>query len=156
MKIRALIVDDEPLGRERIRTLLRDDPEVEIVGECSDGAHAIVAIKQNKPELVYLDVQMPMLDGFAVLEAIAPEPMPAIIFVTAYDQYAVKAFEIHAVDYLLKSFDPERFRSASTRAKEQIRARQASVWNEKLLGLLEDLDQRQGHLTRLVVRSAGK
>ena len=156
MKIRTLIVDDEPLGRERIRTLLRDDPEVEIVGECSDGAQAIAAIKHQKPDLVYLDVQMPHMDGFAVLQAIAPEPMPEIIFVTAYDQYAVKAFDIHALDYLLKSFDPERFRSASRRAKEQIRSRQAGLWNERLLGLLGDLEQRQGRLKRLIVRSGGK
>ena len=156
MKIRTLIVDDEPLGRERIRTLLDDDAEIEVVGECSDGKKAVAAIERTGPDLVYLDVQMPEMDGFAVLDAIAGERMPAIIFVTAYDRYAVKAFEVHALDYLLKSFDRERFQAALRRAKEQIRASREGLWNERLTGLLEDLQARQKRLTRLVIRSAGR
>ena len=112
MKIRALIVDDEPLGRERIRTLLREDAEVEVVGEIADGRRAVAAVDRLKPDLLFLDVQMPEMDGFAVLDAIAEKHMPAIIFVTAYDRYAVQAFEVHALDYLLKAFDRERFGKA--------------------------------------------
>jgi two-component system LytT family response regulator len=156
LKIRALIVDDEPLGRERIRTLLGDDPELEVVGECSDGLQAVAAIEQTRPDLVYLDVQMPEMDGFEVLDQIAHEPMPVIIFVTAYDHYAVQAFEVHALDYLLKSFDRERFHAALHRAKEQIRRSREGVWNERLTGLLEQLQTRQKHLTRLVIRSSGR
>jgi two-component system LytT family response regulator len=156
LKIRTLIVDDEPLGRERIRTLLGDDAEIEVVGECSDGKQAVAAIERIGPDLVYLDVQMPEMDGFAVLDSIASERMPAIIFVTAYDRYAVQAFEVHALDYLLKSFDRERFHAALRRAKEQIRGSREVLWNERLTGLLEDLQARQKHLTRLVIRSAGR
>lgn len=156
MKIRTLIVDDEPLGRERIRTLLSDDAEIEVVGECSDGKQAVAAIERTRPDLVYLDVQMPEMDGFAVLDAITGERMPAIIFVTAYDRYAVQAFEVHALDYLLKSFDRERFQAALRRAKEQIRGSREGFWNERLTGLLEDLQARQKRLTRLVIRSAGR
>jgi two-component system LytT family response regulator len=156
LKIRTLIVDDEPLGRERIRTLLGDDAEVEVVGECSNGKQAVAAIERTRPDLVYLDVQMPEMDGFAVLDAVAGEWMPAIIFVTAYDRYAVQAFEVHALDYLLKSFDRERFQGALQRAKEQIRRSQEGLWNERLTGLLEDLQARQTRLTRFVIRSAGR
>lgn len=156
MKVRTLIVDDEPLGRERIRTLLGDDDEVEVVGECSDGKQAISVIERTRPDLVYLDVQMPEMDGFAVLDAIASERMPAIIFVTAYDRYAVQAFQVHALDYLLKSFDRERFQDALRRAKEQIRRSQEGLWNDRLTGLLEDLQARQTRLTRFVIRSAGR
>ena len=156
MKIRTLIVDDEPLGRERIRTLIGDDAEIEVVGECSDGKQAVAAIERTRPDLVYLDVQMPEMDGFAVLDAIANERMPAIIFVTAYDRYAVRAFEVHALDYLLKSFDRERFQDALQRAKEQIRRSQEGLWNQRLTGLLEDLQARQTRLTRFVIRSAGR
>jgi two-component system, LytTR family, response regulator len=156
VKIRTLIVDDEPLGRERIRTLLADDPEIEVTGECPDGRHAITAIKRFKPDLVFLDVQMPEVDGFAVLDAIADEQMPAIIFVTAYDRYAVQAFEVHALDYLLKSFDRERFQAALQRAKEEIRRSKEGLLNERLAGLLEDLQTKQKRLTRLVVKSAGR
>jgi two-component system LytT family response regulator len=156
LKIRTLIVDDEPLGRERIRTLLGDDAEIEVVCECADGKQAVAAIEQTRPDLVYLDVQMPEMDGFAVLDAIAAERMPAIIFVTAYDRYAVQAFEVHALDYLLKSFDRERFQNALRRAKEQIRRSQEGLWNQRLTGLLEDLQARQTRLTRFVIRSAGR
>jgi two-component system LytT family response regulator len=156
LKIRTLIVDDEPLGRERIRTLLGNDEEIEVVGECADGKQAVAAIERAGPDLVYLDVQMPEMDGFAVLDAIAGEHMPVIIFVTAYDRYAVKAFEVHALDYLLKSFDRERFHAALRRAKEEIARSQEGLWNERLRGLLEDLQSRQKRLTRLVVRSAGR
>jgi two-component system, LytTR family, response regulator len=156
LKIRTLIVDDEPLGRERIRTLLRDDPEIEVIGECGDGRQAIDAIGKSSPDLLFLDVQMPEVDGFGVLEAIAGERMPVIIFVTAYDRYAVQAFEVHALDYLLKSFDRDRFQASLRRAKEEIRRSRADTLNERLAGLLENLQERQKRLTRIIIRSAGR
>ncbi len=156
MKIRTLIVDDEPLGRERIRTLLGSDPEIEITGECGDGRQAITAIEKFSPELLFLDVQMPELDGFQVLEAITPRQMPFVIFVTAYDRYAVQAFEINALDYLLKSFDRERFLTALRRAKDEIQRSREGHWNDRLAGLLEDLQARKKVLTRIIIRSAGR
>jgi len=156
VKIRTLIVDDEPLGRERIRTLLASDAGIEVIEECSDGRHAIAAIEGLKPDLVFLDVQMPEMNGFAVLDAIASDHMPAIIFVTAYDHYAVQAFEVHALDYLLKSFDRERFQAALQRAKGEIQRSKAGLLNERLAGLLEDLQAKQKRLTRLVVKSGGR
>ncbi|HYL64307.1 MAG TPA: LytTR family DNA-binding domain-containing protein [Candidatus Methylomirabilis sp.] len=156
MRIRTLIVDDEPLGRERIRHLLAGDPEIEVAGECSDGRQAIAAIGEHKPDLVFLDVQMPEVDGFGVLDEICGPNMPTVIFVTAYDRYAVRAFEVHALDYLLKSFDQERFREAVRRAKEEIgRARQGEL-NERLAGLIEDLEARKERVTRLVIKSGGR
>jgi two-component system, LytTR family, response regulator len=156
LKIRALIVDDEPLGRERIRTLLREDAEVEVVGEMADGRQAVAAVERLKPDLLFLDVQMPEMDGFAVLDAIAEKHMPAIIFVTAYDRYAVQAFEVHALDYLLKAFDRERFGKAVERAKEEIRRSREGALNERLAGLLEDLESRKRQATRVVIKSAGR
>ena len=156
MKIRTVIVDDEPLGRERIRALLSSDPEIDVIEECPDGRRAVTAIERSSPDLVFLDVQMPEMDGFAVLDAIAGDRLPVIIFVTAYDRYAVQAFEVHALDYLLKSFDRERFQAALQRAKEEIRRSKTGVLNERLVGLLEDLQTKQKRLTRLVVKSGGR
>ena len=156
MKIRTLIVDDEPLGRERISTLLAGDLEIEVIGECADGLQAIAAIEERKPDLVFLDVQMPEVDGFGVVDAMCNERMPVIIFVTAYDRYAVKAFEVHALDYLLKSFDRERFAAALRRAKEEIGRLREGALNERLAGLIEDLQTKKDRLTRLVIKSAGR
>ncbi len=122
-KIRALIVDDEPLARDRLRQLLNEQPEIEMIGECADGREAVEAIRKQSPELIFLDIQMPELNGFEVLEAIDAEPMPVIIFVTAHDKFALRAFEVHAVDYLLKPFDRERFESALHRALQQVKYR---------------------------------
>src|SRR5262245_48696803 len=115
-RIRALVVDDEPLARDRVRRLLASDDEIEVVGECPDGFAAVAAVASMRPDLVFLDVQMPGKDGFEVLEEI-DAPGPAIIFLTAYDRYAVQAFDACAVDYLLKPFDEERFERALDRAK---------------------------------------
>src|SRR5204863_8628232 len=109
MKIRTLIVDDEAPARARIRQLLKTESDFEIVGECANGRQAVAAIQKQRPDLVFLDVQMPRLGGFEVCAAIAGEAMPLVIFVTAYDHYALQAFEVHAMDYLLKPFDRERF-----------------------------------------------
>lgn len=120
-KIRALIVDDEPLARSNVTVLLRKDPEIEIIGECGSGAEAIGEIRVAKPDLLFLDVQMPECDGFDVLEMLGHDLPIAVIFVTAYDQYALRAFEAGALDYLLKPFDNARFELALTRAKQRIR-----------------------------------
>lgn len=123
MPIRTLIVDDEALARRGIRQLLADEPDIEVVGECSDGLAAIDAIAALQPDLVFLDISMPEADGFDVVAAVGADCMPATIFVTAYDQYAVRAFEVHALDYLLKPVEPERIRAALARARAQLSAK---------------------------------
>jgi two-component system LytT family response regulator len=155
-KIRALIVDDEALAREKIATLLAGDVEVEIIGECTDGLAAVSAIESQRPDLLFLDVQIPELDGFGVLEMIDEERMPVVIFVTAYDQYALRAFEVHALDYLLKPFDRERFDKALQRGKHQIGRERAGTINQKLIALLADLKARPKQLERLVIKSGGR
>jgi two-component system LytT family response regulator len=137
-----------------------------VVAESSDGREAIEAIRQHRPDLVFLDVQMPEVDGFGVLQALGAEQLPLVIFTTAYDQYAVRAFEVHAIDYLVKPFDPERFRSAFQRARQQLDRAQASDQNQRLIALLEQLaaQARAGdggaggerYLDRLMIRSGGK
>ena len=151
----VLVVDDEPLARERIRALLDDDLEVRILGECASGRAAVKAIQDKRPDLVFLDVQMPGLDGFGVVEKIGAGPMPAIVFVTAFDQYAIKAFEVHALDYLLKPFDRERFQATVSRAREAIRLR-AGQGDQNIAALLESLAARRKHAERLLVKCAGK
>src|SRR6478736_889533 len=125
MKIRTLIVDDEPLARERLRSLLEAEADIEIVGECDNGADALQVASHEKPDLIFLDVQMPEVDGFGVVAGLEGDPLPAVIFVTAYDRFALKAFDVHALDYLLKPFDRERFESALTRARNLVQQRQS-------------------------------
>ena len=120
IKIRTLIVDDEPLARSNIAVLLRNDPEIQMIGECGSGTEALAEIRVGRPDLLFLDVQMPECDGFDVLEMLGSDLPPAVIFVTAYDQYALRAFEAGALDYLLKPFDNARFELALTRAKQRI------------------------------------
>ena len=136
MKIRTLIVDDESLGCDRLRQLLQNEPEIEIVGACADGVEAVAAIRQQSPDLVFLDIQMPELDGFGVLEAIRPEAMPVIVFVTARDKRALHAFEVHAVDYLLKPFDRERFQTVFRHALGQLKNREGNALTERLSAML--------------------
>jgi two-component system LytT family response regulator len=126
-KIRAAVVDDEPLARSNLKVLLGRDPDVELVSECGSGAEALKEIRKKRPELVFLDVQMPEVDGFDVLEQLGADMPPALVFVTAYDQYALQAFEAGALDYLLKPFDNARFERALRRAKERIAAGKARV-----------------------------
>jgi two-component system, LytTR family, response regulator len=154
-EIKGLIVDDEFLGRERIRSLLSEHADIKIVGECVNGREAVEAIQNLKPDLVFLDVQMPKIDGFGVVEIIGTENMPAVIFVTAYDEYAIRAFEIKAVDYLLKPFDKERFEKAVARAKREIK-RQASPTEirENLRELLKEVKNEPSYLKRIPVKSA--
>jgi two-component system LytT family response regulator len=161
-KIRTLVVDDEPLARQNILALLKADPEVEVVGVCASGAEAVRAIRRLSPDLVFLNIQMPEMSGFDVLEKIEAGRLPAIVFVTAYDQYALRAFDVHALDYLLKPFDDARFEKALRQAKAHAELGEAARLGEKLLALL---DERGGaaretrpreFVTRLMVRSAGR
>ena len=156
--IRVLIVDDEPLARERIRTLLENEPGIEVVAECGDAPDALAIIERERPDLLFLDVQMPEMDGFDVLEALAGKPSPpAVIFVTAYDKYALRAFEVHALDYLLKPFDRERFSSALERAREFLmREKKKGALDERLLALLADIKPERKHLERFVIKSSGR
>src|SRR5215813_4950981 len=154
--IRALVIDDEPLARDMIREMLAGDPDVEIVGECANGEEAVQAIRSVSPDLIFLDIQMPELGGFEVLEAISEEVAPYVIFATAYDQYAVRAFEVHAFDYLLKPFDRERFDAAWQRVKEQIKLDQTGERDRHILALLEELKSGPRHLERLVIKNGGR
>ena len=153
--IRTLIVDDESLARERIRDMLASDPGIEIVAECANGQEAIEAIQRYSPDLVFLDVEMPGIDGFAVLEALPADRIPTVIFVTAYDQYAVRAFEVYALDYLLKPFDQERFDKALKRAKDQIASEQSEALSQRILRAIEDIKTKPVHLERLVIKLNG-
>jgi two-component system, LytTR family, response regulator len=155
MKIRAMIVDDEPLARERIRVLLREEPDVEIVGECASGAEAVEQIGRQNPDLLFLDVQMPEMDGFEVLQNIPAEKLPVVIFTTAFDQHAVRAFDAHALDYLLKPFKPARFKEAVQRARDHVAQKLAGT---SARGLLELLAERlaSSQLTRIAVKTDGK
>lgn len=154
--IRVLLVDDEPLAREMIREMLKDDSEVEVVGECVNGREAVEAFQEHNPDLIFLDVQMPEIGGFEVLEALKSVNMPHVIFVTAYDQYAVRAFEVHALDYLLKPFDRERFDSAWRRAKAHILATRDGEMDQRILAILEELKAGSKYLERLVIKSGGR
>ena len=156
MKIRALIVDDEPPARELIATLLRDGPDVEVVGECANGRRAVAAIRELSPDLVFLDVRMPGLDGFGVLAELPPERWPLVVFVTAYDQHAVRAFEVHALDYLLKPFEYDRLREAVRRARLKLDRRDGPLEQTRLLALFEDLQNKAQSWNRMVVRENGR
>ena len=153
MTIRAAIVDDEPLARRRIRNLLVEAPDVKVIAECANGKDAIERLEASPPELLFLDIQMPEIDGFDVLQAIGVGRVPAVIFVTAYDQFALRAFEAHALDYLLKPFDDERFWAALQRARERIRQQQGGDLDRRLEALLENVRGDRGYLRRLVVPS---
>jgi len=160
--MRVLIVDDEPLARERIRQLLADEAAVEIAGESHDGRSAVDAIRRLKPDLVFLDVQMPEMDGFAVLAALNRERMPVVVFVTAFDQFAIKAFEVCALDYLLKPFDRERFAASLNRARDECarRATPGFDLDQRLRAVLEEWQAQAkaqaAHPNRLVIKSGGR
>ncbi len=159
MKIRALIVDDEQLARQRVRLLLGEEPDVEVIGESEDGFEAVDQIQATKPDLVFLDVQMPDMDGFEVLRRIPQASLPVVIFTTAYDQHALRAFEVSALDYLLKPFKPTRFKEAVQRARDLIANKQAGVAARGLLTLLGQSPAprlARGQLNRLAVKTPGK
>ena len=156
MKIRALIIDDEPLARDKVKRFLRDEEDIEIVGECGNGKEAVSAIKKLSPDLVFLDIQMPEMNGFQVLQAVGAVYMPAVIFATAYDQYAIQAFDVHALDYLLKPFNRERFRRAIERVREQINTHGTDDLERRLRTLIADLRTEKKYLERLVIKSVGR
>ncbi len=156
MKIKTLIVDDEPIARDRVRRMLHDESGIEIVGECGNGAEAAAFINENQPDLVFLDIQMPEMTGFEAVQSIALKKVPVIIFVTAFDQYAIQAFDVHALDYLLKPFNRERFKRAVGRAREQIEKTQTGKIDERLASLLADLTTNKKYLERLVVKTVGR
>jgi len=145
-KIRTLVVDDEPVARARVLSLLRDESDIEVIGECESGSQAISAIENTSPDLVFLDIQMPQMDGLALARTLG-ESMPAVVFVTAYDEYALRAFEVHALDYVLKPFSAERFKSALMHARQHLSSRRA-------------VDTREAAGTerrdRLVIKSSGR
>lgn len=160
--IRALIVDDEPLARENLRVLVDEAADLELVGQCANGFEAVEAIKRLRPDLLFLDVKMPKMSGFDVLQHIDSDRWPFVVFVTAYDHYAVKAFELNALDYLQKPFDDERFAVMLSRARDQIRQQQVQTYTARLRHLLDEkapipeLAQGSGYLQRLVIRSTGR
>jgi len=152
MTFRALIVDDEPLARQRIRHLLQKEEDFEVIGECADGVEAVKAIEDLNPDLVFLDIQMPELDGFGVIEEVGADRMPPTLFVTAYDQHALKAFEVHALDYLLKPFDPERFQQALVRARRWCAGGAESDARPNLDALVSGIREEHPWVDRLLVR----
>lgn len=156
-KFRTLIVDDMLLARKRLRRVLSKDSEIEIVGECADGKEAVEAVRELKPDLMFLDVQMPETDGFQAVAEIGVENAPVTVFVTAFDHFALRAFEVHALDYLLKPFDVERLKKTVERAKELIRNRETdNPADKRLIALLKDIKNEPKYLKRLTVRSRGK
>jgi two-component system LytT family response regulator len=156
VKIRTLIVDDEPLARERVKRFLKDERDIEVLGECGNGSDAITVIQEKRPDLVFLDIQMPEKNGFDVIKAIDGKLLPTIVFITAYDQYALQAFEVHALDYLLKPFNRERFHSAVGRAKEQIEGQKRGELDERLASLISSITPEKKYLERMVVKSVGR
>ena len=159
MKIRVLIVDDEQLARQRVRLLLGEEPDVEVIGESGDGFEAVHQISETKPDLVFLDVQMPEMDGFEVLRQVPQAWLPVVIFTTAYDQHALRAFEVRALDYLLKPFKPTRFKDAVQRARDLIANKHAGlavVHARGLLALLGQPPAPAGQLARLAVKTPDK
>lgn len=156
MKIRTLIVDDMQLARARVRRFLQPDDKIEIVGECESGAEAVEAIGKLAPDLVFLDVQMPEMDGFGVVETVGASRMPAVIFVTAFDHFALRAFEVAALDYILKPFDAGRFGAALERAKSSLDKRIEDNAEQRLLNLLDQLKNQPKYLKRMAIKNAGK
>jgi two-component system LytT family response regulator len=155
-KIRTLVVDDEPMARDRVVSLLQQEDDVDLVGECADGTQAVAAIQNQAPDLVFLDVQMPGHNAFQVIEAVGVDRMPPVIFVTAYDEYALKAFEVHALDYLLKPFGRDRFQQTLQHARSNVERRRAGDLGRKLLALVNDIKPEPPRLERLVVKSGGR
>jgi two-component system, LytTR family, response regulator len=158
VSIRTIVVDDEKPARVRLLELLHREADVEVAGTASDGRDALDLVRQAKPDLLFLDVQMPQLDGFGVLQQLAPDELPVTILVTAYDKYAIQAFEAHAIDYLLKPFSDQRFDDAIARARKYLGTAEARVQAEQLTAAAEErrsVDARSGHLERLVLKSNG-
>lgn len=154
--LRCVVVDDEPLARDLLRGMLEAYSDIEVVAECADGRTALRAIRKLDPDLVFLDVQMPKMDGFDLVQELDPETMPSIVFVTAYDRYALRAFEIHALDYLLKPFDEERLDRALTRARDYLGRADRGEELSRVLALLEDLGARDRYPDRIAIRRSDR
>jgi len=155
-KISVIIVDDEPLAARRIRRYLESDQQFEVLEEARDGIQAVEAIRKLKPELVFLDIQMPGMTGFDVIQKIGINDMPLVIFVTAYDQYTLQAFDVSAVDYLLKPFSQNRFQKSLDRARERLQIKEKNHLPDRLSKLLETLNQKQSYLDRLFIKTRDK
>jgi len=157
-KLRAIIVDDEPPARRRLRALLKDHEDVEVVAECATGLEAVTAIRRQLADVVFLDVQMPGIDGFDVIKEIGVERMPVVVFVTAHDEHALRAFEVNALDYLLKPFDGKRLTTALLRARRWIDLAGGvdSGFQKRLLDAIDGLRARERFRTRFAVRSGGR
>lgn len=156
MNIKTLIVDDEVLAREKMATLLKLVDDIEIVGQCKNGLEAIHFLQNNTCDLIFLDIQMPEVNGFEVLQNLNGDDIPHIVFVTAYDQYAIKAFEVNALDYLLKPFDRERLGQTLERVRKQFAKENDNIHQQKLLQLMNSLNQSNQYLDRMVIKNAGK
>jgi two-component system LytT family response regulator len=154
--IRTVIADDQPMARERLASLLAEQHDVELVAACASGAEAVTAIESHRPDLVFLDLQMPELDGFGVISAVGPERMPSVVFVTAYDEFALRAFEVHALDYLLKPFGRQRFEQALDRARQHLARARAGDLAAQLLALVQDARVHRPSPERIVVRSGAR
>ncbi|KAA3615606.1 MAG: DNA-binding response regulator [Calditrichaeota bacterium] len=155
-KLRVIIVDDEYLARNGIRYLLENEAEIEIISECKDGVEAYDSILKYNPDLVFLDIQMPGLNGFEVIASLKMKKLPYFIFVTAYDEFALQAFKVHAIDYLLKPVNGELFVAALSRAKQLIKAEQNEVFNSRLNDLISDSSKQENYLKRIIVKDRGK
>jgi two-component system LytT family response regulator len=155
--IRALVVDDEPLARAGVRRMLDEVPDVTVVGEATNGAEAVDAVQRLKPDLLLLDIQMPEMNGFEVLNALDPDDFGAVIFITAYDTFAVRAFEVQALDYIMKPFDDERFFAVIDRAKKALVTGEDDGLSHRLASLLDTYEKRAGtHLSRIMVKDGGR
>jgi two-component system LytT family response regulator len=155
-QIRTVIADDQPMARERLTALLSEEPDVQVVAACASGAEAVSAIERHRPDLVFLDMQMPELDGFGVIAAVGPERMPSVVFVTAYDEFALRAFDVHALDYLLKPFGRQRFQKALDRARDHLSRERAGDLARRLLALVEETRPAHPRRERLMVRSGAR
>lgn len=151
-KIRTLVVDDEPIARARVVSLLKEEADIEVIGECANGQQAMSAIESSSPDLLFLDIQMPEVNGLDLARTIQSTGTPAVVFVTAYDEYALRAFEVHALDFLLKPFSAERFRSALGHAREQVSQRRKGATVPKAA----DLERRTARPNRLMIKSGGR
>lgn len=156
MKYETIIVDDEPLARRSIRKCLKAFPEFEVAGECGDGESAVTAIRGRKPDLVFLDIQLPEFDGFDVIRAVGKHEMPVTIFVTAYDRYALQAFEAHALDYLLKPFSEDRFQDSVLRARHILQMGTRQPPNHQLSQLLDEIKKKKDYPERIPVPARGR
>ena len=154
--VRVVIADDEPLVRRGLRTFVGNQPGLTIVGEARNGSEAVDLIRAERPDLVFLDVQMPKLDGFEVIQTVGAERMPPVVFVTAYDQHALRAFEVQALDYLLKPFDDTRFAETLDRARSRLGERRANSLDQRLEAVLSELRAREQYADRLLVKNDGR